>query len=133
MLIESEAVKKAFMDCLFRREEIPDGKPPADAVIVQGVMMDVGFHPGRVQEHSSEIQQWLRALSEEFHIGGSSFMNACVDRDRVQWGEQYSAEQLLCLGLAIDKVEYCLPKALWSALPGGAPYFVIKELDVDGS
>jgi len=34
-------------------------------------------------------------------------------------------EQLVCLGIAIGRVGYNLPKENWDILPGGVPYIVI--------
>jgi hypothetical protein len=56
-----------------------------------------------------------------------SFLNACVDKHGNHWGEHPSVEQLLVLGVAIGKIEYCLPREYWRALPGGVPYFMIKQ------
>lgn len=33
----------------------------------------------------------------------------------------------MCLGLATKRVQYCLPRDLWEALPGNVPYFVVME------
>ena len=36
-------------------------------------------------------------------------------------------QELLLLGLAIEKIEYLLPREMWSILPGGMPYIKIRE------
>ena len=36
-------------------------------------------------------------------------------------------EDLFCLGIAIGKVQYCLPRETWSLLPGGVPYLMIGK------
>lgn len=36
-------------------------------------------------------------------------------------------EQLVSLGIGIKKVKYCMPKEMWSILPGGMPYFMILK------
>jgi hypothetical protein len=48
-----------------------------------------------------------------------------MDRRGYQWGEHASMESLICLGIAAGFVRYCLPRDLWTSLPGGLPYFVV--------
>ena len=36
-------------------------------------------------------------------------------------------EQPVQLGIAIGEVEYRLPREMWSAFPGGMPYFMVKQ------
>jgi hypothetical protein len=64
---------------------------------------------------------------------GWSFLEACVDKNGTQWtGEPHFVELLMILGLAIGRVEYCLPKKMWSALPKGLPYFrVLHENEIE--
>lgn len=42
-------------------------------------------------------------------------------------GEQLNVQELMILGLGIGKVVYCLPREVWSVLPGGVPYFMVKK------
>ena len=37
-----------------------------------------------------------------------------------------TVESLLCLGIGLDLAEWCLPKEMWSLMPGGMPYVVVK-------
>lgn len=128
-MIDTEKIDAAMRDSLFRNEEVPDGKPPADAVIVDGVRSKFGFHKARLESHREEVREALAQLSDQFHRGrgdGWSFLNACMDKDGNQWGEHRNVEQLVCLGIALGLVEYCLPKEMWSVLPGGMPYFAVN-------
>jgi hypothetical protein len=60
--------------------------------------------------------------------GGWSFLNACVTKDGVQWTDLHrTVEALVVLGIAAGKVAWMLPRKIWSALPGGMPYFVVKD------
>jgi hypothetical protein len=59
--------------------------------------------------------------------GGATFLNACVDKNGTQWGEHRNIDQLLCLGIAIGKVSFPMPKEMWSMLPGGMPFVQYKD------
>lgn len=121
------------MDCLFTDEETKDksvAELKKEAVLVHGVANDFGFVSERVEKHRDEIASMLQDLPDEFHQkkgGGMSFLQACMDKDGNLWGEHRSIEQLVTLGIAIGQVKYCLPREMWSALPGGVPYLVVIE------
>lgn len=127
--IDPEAVDAVFKDCLFRDEEVPDGKPPADAVIVEGVMNTIGFHRERLESHRAEMQGWLAMLPLEFRKnggGGWSFLNACNQADGEQWtGLHQRMDQLFTLAIGLGLARWQLPREMWSALPGGMPYVQI--------
>ena len=129
MKLEAQAVEAIMMDCLYREDEVVNCQPPEGHVMVDGIVARFAFHPGRLQQHKQTICLLLAELPIEFHKntgGGWSFLNACFDKTGRQWGEHRNMEQLVVLGLATGLVEYCLPRELWSALPGGLPYFVVK-------
>lgn len=129
-MIDAAKVEEIFKDCLFKKDEIgDDGKPKGEMIEIEGITNRFGFHPDRVKTHESEIIEFLRELPEQFHQnsgGGWSFLNLCNTKNGEQWtGFHLRMEQLVCLGMAIGKVEYCLPRKAWPALPGGMPYVVI--------
>lgn len=62
---------------------------------------------------------------------GSSFLNACVDRDGVQWGEHVNVDELVMLGQGIGKLKFCLPRERWDVFPGGMPYIVYLDKPVE--
>lgn len=104
--------------------------PPADAILVAGVVQKFGFHPGRLEEKRADVLSMLGQLPAPFRKGsgdGWTFLNACVDIHGHQWGEQLHVEALMCLGLGLKAVDYLLPRDVWPSLPGGVPYFVVKE------
>ena len=128
MTIDATKLQSQFLDCLFSPEEIIDGKPPVDAVIVEGVIRKYGLHPQRMESHRSEVQVWLAALPHEFRSkegGGWSFLKACMDEDGNQWGEHVSMEQLFVLGMGLRLAKCLLPREMWSVLPGGMPYYSV--------
>jgi hypothetical protein len=142
MKIDVAAVNAAFMDCLFRKEELArqsDGnalhslhgyKIPDTAVRVRGVQMNVGFHPDRLRSHESEVRRWLMALPHQFRQsvgGGWSFLNACDDEDGNQWtGLHTNMEQLFTLGIGLGLVRELMP-GMRGALPGAMPYYVVLD------
>ena len=123
----SERVEAIFCDCLFCDEEITDGKPPEDAILVKGIVSNFGMHPNRVGEHKEEIRELLNLMPDSFHTGedkggGTSFLNLCMTKDERQWGEHRNMEQLVVLAIAADLGKYCMPREMWSMFPGGVPY-----------
>jgi hypothetical protein len=128
--IDAGAVDAAFLDCLFRDEEIVDGKPTSEPVIVAAITSKFGFQPERLESHREEVSGWLFMLPEEFqkHAGGGwSFLNACNDRYGVQWtGLHQRMEQLFALGIGLGMARWQLSRELWAALPGGMPYVVVN-------
>lgn len=130
-MLTAEAVEKIFTDCLFKAEEIIDGKPIVEPVKTEGVMLNVGFHPERLEKYKDEIISLLECLPKQFmqeYGGGWTFLNACVDNEDNQWGEHHNIDQLISLGIAIGKVAFLMPRPMWSAFPGGMPYFVVKKV-----
>jgi hypothetical protein len=124
--LEAKKVSKIFLDCLFKEEEVPDGKAPADALIVEGVRGKFGLHKGRVETHRQEVKEMLAELPDKFHTskgGGWTFLNGCMDRDGNQWGEQIHVDELVVLGSALGLAHYQMPREMWHIFPGGVPYF----------
>jgi hypothetical protein len=94
-------------------------------------MHKFGFHPGRINDYKQEIIDILSNLPDEFMRekgGGWSFLMACNDKEGHQWGEHMNMDELFSLGQAIGAVKFQLPRAFWSALPGGMPYVVVDIL-----
>lgn len=131
LLIDANELDGMFRNCLYLDDEIADpGKPPEGAVIVQGITANFGFHPGRLETTREKVRGWLDALPDAFKQssgGGYSFLGACDDREGNQWGEHTNMEQLFCLGIGLKLAEYCAPREVWSILPGGMPYIVVKS------
>jgi hypothetical protein len=124
MKLTSENVYAVFTYCLFK-----DGEPTENHIPAQGIMTNVGFHPGRLESHYADIASMLSELPDSFMVeggGGMTFLNACVTKDGVQWGEHQNMEQLFQLGLASHFVTELMPREMWSVLPGGMPYYSVK-------
>lgn len=126
MELTAKKVDEIFRDCLFKDNELIDGKPVLKEIIVEGIIHTFGFHPGRIEAHETEITKLLMELPATFQKDGWSFLEACITKDRIQWtGLHERMEQLFALGMAIDKVKYVFPRKMWETLPGGMPYLVI--------
>lgn len=118
-------VHSIFEECLFTNGESSD-----DAILVEGIVTNFGFHPERLAKHADQISELLAELPEQFNQntgGGWAFGQASMDRHGQFWtGDHRTMEILFCLGIAIKKAKWLLPRKLWSALPGGLPYYVIE-------
>ena len=90
--------------------------------------MKFGLHKERVNKRKDKIIGFLKELPEEFSKGGGwSFLNLCNDKDGQQWtGLHKVMQELVCLGIAIGKMKYTMPKDTWAALPGGMPYVTVS-------
>lgn len=125
-ILNAERVEQIFLTCLFKPDEDHSKYVPAP-----GITSNVGFHPGRIEEHKTEIAAMLDELPDEFKEsggGGWSFLEACNDRHGNQWtGLHQRMEQLFQLGLATGKAECQLPREIWDTLPGGMPYYVVNN------
>ena len=124
MKLTAKNVNTILMDCLY-----DDGEDTSNHIKVEAVKLKLGLNPERVEKHKAEIEAMLNQLPKEFKKeigGGYSFLNACLTGEGEQWGEHSNIEELVCLGLAINKVQFSLPKDMWSIMPGGMPYFVVN-------
>lgn len=125
-VLNAERVQQIFLACLFKDDEDHNKYIPAP-----GITTDVGFHPGRIEAHKAEIARMLDELPDEFKEsdgGGMSFLNACNDRHGNQWASLHKTmEQLFQLGIATGKETCQMPREMWTALPGGMPYYVVNN------
>lgn len=101
------------------------------SIRVYGIKIEVDLHPDKCDKHREDIKDMLKQLPDEFHKGkgnGWSFLNMCVRKDGVQWADVHiTMDKLLCLGIAIDAVTYCIPnRDLWSVFPGNMPYICVN-------
>lgn len=125
MNLTAEKVNVVFLQCSFKEDENTEIH-----TIGEGVMGKVGFNPERLKENETTIIEMLNDLPDSFKKdggGGMSFLNMCQDKDDNQWtGLHQTMDKLVCLGNAIGKLSFLLPRQIWSSLPGGMPYLVIS-------
>jgi len=126
-VIDSQRVTEIFLNCLFREEEIINGEPEVEPIKAYGVMENVGFYPTRIKESTEEIKGFINELPEQFK-NGWTFLNICQTKDGELWtGMHQVCDQLVMLGIAIGKMSFCLPRDMWSILPGGMPYVQVSD------
>lgn len=128
MKLTSENVDKVFCDCLYRESE-DHHKALSEGKLIEGVMLKVVFNPEKVENHRQDIKDMLAQLPLAFRKedgGGWSFIQMCNDEEGNQWtGLHKKMDALVCLGLAIDQLRFCLPREMWKVLPDGMPYVQI--------
>lgn len=138
MELKSENVNEIFTDCLYSEDRLKSSTKEelmAEAILVKGVVTNVGFDPEKIALNKPKIIALLDELPDLFKYevgGGFSFLSACFDKHGHHWGEQIDAERLLMLGMACKRVESIFPRACWCVLPGGVPYYVIYTSDIEG-
>jgi hypothetical protein len=123
----AQIVDDTIKHCLYQEHEIPeDGSAPEDAIIVRGLVTDFGLHPSRVEEKKPIVKELIeKIVTDEFlksKGGGMSFLRLCVDREGGQWAEHRTMEAFCCLAIAMGYAQWCMPRELWAAFPGGMPY-----------
>ena len=137
MKLDAVKVKEIFLDCMYSEDRLKSSTKEElmkEAILVEGIVTNVGFDPEKIAKHKSEIIELLDELPDEFKhgvAGGYSFLKACEDKHGNHWGDHRSMEQLFMLGIACKRVNCILPRELWPALPGGVPYYEVFDKDVE--
>jgi len=123
MKLSAKNVQAVFEKCL----SVSQGE--LDLLPIEGIMGTYDFRKNKIDEHAKDIANMLKELPLEFQKhggGGMSFLNACNNNAGEQWtGLHRRMEELFVLGIAANKVKSVMPRELWSALPGGMPYYVV--------
>lgn len=121
-MINPQEVNNIFRDCLFKTEEIINNKTIYEPLVVVGISVNVGFNPKRIEKNKIKISSIIDNLHDKFD-NGWTFLNLCLDKNENQWtGSQLTMQELMLLGIAINKLEYCCKPDMWHLLPQGMPY-----------
>lgn len=122
MNLTAENVHDIFKKCL--------SNDSVETKIVDGVLTKASFCVKKLEDNKSNISDMINDLPDNFKNdlgGGWSFLNMCEDNKGVQWTDFHATvDELICLGIAIDKMAYLMPRELWEVLPGGMPYLVVN-------
>lgn len=81
--LTEHAVADVMSYVLFKDDEITSGVTPENAVLVEGIVRNYGFHKERVMSKKAVIDDLLSQLPEAFDAkkeGGWSFLMACNDK-----------------------------------------------------
>jgi len=119
--LTADNVNEIFCACLGATQD-------DDRVMVKGLTLTAGFSKHALDRYTENIVAMLAELPAEFHEqsgGGMSFIYGTMNRDGRQWGEQHHVEELIMLGIGINRVKFQFPRDLWPSLPGGLPYVVV--------
>lgn len=123
MLISAKRVEELLVHCLYKENELVDGKPIVPYVPTEGIKGQMGLHPDRLLSIKAEVEEMISNLPPEVDtIEGLSFLGFCEDKEKNQWtGLHKTCDELVMLGNALDLLEYTMPRALWMICPGGVP------------
>lgn len=123
-MLKPDTVQTLMRLCLAEKNDAPD------VHIIEGITRKFAFDPKMIEENKDQIENLVNELPDPFMMskgGGWSFLMACEDKHGNQWtGSHAIMEELFCLGMAAGKVK-CLftDREMWSALPGGVPYYAV--------
>jgi hypothetical protein len=123
MQLTAQNVNDLASACLFKEDETM-----LPRIEVEGIINLYGFHPGRIETHYDDIVDLLGQLPDQFHQGkggGWTFLNGCLTKDEVLWGQQPDVGMLFALGMAAGRVLCPLPREVWDRLPGCVPYYLV--------
>ena len=117
----SKLTQDTFMDCLFKK-----GEDTSDHVTIEGLTDTFELHPQRLEEKRELVTALLAQLPPEFKEGWS-FLNLCVTKDGKQWTDLHRVcEQLVVMAIGLGLMKYLFPRHIWTLLPGGVPYLIMK-------
>jgi hypothetical protein len=119
------------MDCLFNEDDPKRTvvKSPSTYTEGNGVHLELGFFPDKLEEHKAEIISILKNLDESFFMSngsGMSFLNFRQDRNGILWGSRTEADELLCLANALKIASFSADKKTWESLPGEVPFIIVE-------
>ena len=113
-ILTAERVNEILRDSLYRDEELTR----EDAIRVKGIVQTE-----RLKAYQEEIKNLIACLPDAFVSGGGwTFLNLCTDKDGNLWGQHNNCEELYCLAAGLGMAGFCMPRDMWSVLPGGVPY-----------
>lgn len=97
MELKEKTVRNIFTNCILG---MSDFFAPIDPILITWHDMNIGFHPGRLEESRQAIEELLLRLNPRFR-DGCSIKYLRQDETGRRWGDEQSVIQLACLGLAL--------------------------------
>lgn len=124
----SDEEMKPYVRAAFSKDDPESAKEcfPPGGKIIEGIVRNFVFDPVRVEANKASIRELLDELHDQYK-DGYTFLALCEDKHGRQWtGLHRVMENLVVLGIAAGMVDWCAPRLMWPALPGGMPYVQVK-------
>lgn len=117
-MISPDQITTIFHECLLRKDEVSKGRPKCPFLKVDPISKvfekyRISFNKNRIYQHAKTINAMIDDLPTAFHEGKGSFLQTAMkDRSGRRWtGNVVHAEELLLLGMALDRVELKLARS----------------------
>ncbi len=129
--LSAQRVEELLGECLAGTNDVENVR------VVPGITANFSVNMVEINRAKPEIANMLLQLEDTFMTGkgkggGWSFLQACQDRRGRQWADLHrSMEALFVLGMAAELADCLAPRDLWSSLPGGMPYYSVRECSCD--
>jgi hypothetical protein len=127
--LTAEAVNTIFTTCFVPKENAHNDS--LSLIEGSGCGGTYSFIGDLLMNERETIKKMLLELPKPFmkssHCQGWSFMEACVTREGIQWGEHINIEQLITMGNALKLVTFPFPEKMWHTLPGSMPYIEVQD------
>ena len=125
--LRTENVDKIFKDCLIEGISTVEEAKERGGLEVRGVRLNTFFDPIKLEQNKDDILSMLSKLDSSFYKEGNSFLQLCTNSKNELWSSFHrQSDALLCLGIAIGAVQFCVQREDWDYLPGRMPYLKIN-------
>ena len=125
MKLTDDNVWQVYNKCIYNQDE-QKNEESSDTISVQGIKRLYIFSLANLCEERKHILSLLSQVTRRSRYG-ASMTQLCYNRREQVWTKNaLTMEALMCLGLAIGKVKYLLPKESWSLLKNQMPYVIIR-------
>jgi len=97
-MIDARRIRFICEDCLLNAEN-------PEVVVKTNWGHKYIFDKNKIEKYTDEIYGFLKQLPKEFQSndgGGWSTLNACVDKNQHEWGDQEDVDYLVALGIATE-------------------------------
>lgn len=124
MRLTDKNVTRILAKCL--HSSTANASCKSELIKVEGIQKEFIFDMNMLNSERQHIEDMLKDLPIGFKQGWS-FYEMYNTKNGSQWTRNVnSMEALMVLGVAIGKLTYPVPKALWWSLPGGMPYLILN-------
>lgn len=112
--------------------KLPSKPEQGRGKVIEGFVYSYLVDVEKLEKDRDIVRSWIAMLPTEFLAeggGGWTALNLQQTGAGEQWGEQIDGERLYVLAAALGIAKPVLPRAMWSAFPGGMPYVVFTLRD----